>query len=215
MDWTFAAKLFAALFAIMNPLSTVPIFAAMTADLDGSSRRKTAIVAVTTVSVGAVFCALAGHLILGIFGIGIQEFRLAGGLIVLLIGLSMLNGEDHPSHGGSPAEKATTFRASSIGVYPLAIPIMLGPGTIATILVFAEGAAAANSLFAYWVGLIAYLAGFSVILVASPFFMRFMSPVALSVTRRIMGMILAAIAAEMIVDALGALFPAWVHVATG
>lgn len=215
MDWTLTVKLFAALFAIMSPLSTVPIFFAMTSDLQPAERRQTAIAAMTTVVVGSIACALLGHYLLAVFGIGIQDFRLAGGLIVLLIGLSMLSGEDHPSHSGTDKEKQTTFQAANIGVYPLAIPIMLGPGAIATILIFAQTASDEGAVIPYWVGLLGYLALFSIVLLASPFFVRFMSPVALSVTKRIMGMILSAIAAEMIVEALGALFPAWVKVAGG
>ncbi len=146
MDWTVGFKFFAAMFAIMNPLTTLPVFLAMTGGQPPESSRRTAITMIATVTIGSVICALVGRLLLNVFGIDIPHFRLAGGLIVLLIALTMLNGEDHPSHAGTPEEKAKFPAASSIGVYPLGIPIAFGPGTMATVIVFAQTSAEAGAM---------------------------------------------------------------------
>lgn len=209
MDWTVGFKFFAAMFAIMNPLTTLPVFLAMTGGQPPESSRRTALTMIATVTVGSVICALVGRLLLNVFGIDIPHFRLAGGLIVLLIALTMLNGEDHPSHAGTPEEKAKFPAASSIGVYPLGIPIAFGPGTMATVIVFAQTSAEAGAMGVYAITLALYLVFFGIAMLAAPLISHWMSPMTLSLTRRLMGLVLAAIAMEMIVGSLGKLFPAW------
>ncbi len=211
MDWIFGTEFFAALFAIMNPLTTLPVFLALTAGQDQAANRRTLGAMLVTVAIGSAVCALTGHLLLKVFGIDIPHFRLAGGLIVLLIALSMLNGEDHPSQAGTPAEKKDFAEAASVGIYPLGIPITLGPGTMATIIVFAQTAGEQGTGLVYALVLIAYLVFFSVVLVLAPLLGRWLSPMVLSLTRRLMGLVLASIAMEMIVSSLGKLFPGWLH----
>jgi len=209
MDWTVTTKLFAALFAIMNPLSTIPVFLAMTADETPSQRRSAMLAMIATITIGSLIAAVAGQWLLSLFGIDVAHFRLAGGLIVLLIALNMLNGDDSNAHHGADKEQGTFKSASNVGVFPAGIPIALGPGTIAAIIVFSQGANNLEGLMSYYAGLIGYLIFFSALLTAAPLIAGFMSPTALSISKRIMGMILAAIGAEMITVALGQIFPAW------
>ncbi len=209
MDWTVGFKFFAALFAIMNPLTTLPVFLAMTGGQDSASNRRTALTMIATVTIGSVICAVLGRLLLNVFGIDIPHFRLAGGLIVLLIALSMLNGQDHPSHAGTPSEQKDFPSASSIGVYPLGIPIAFGPGTMATVIVFAQTSAEAGAMGVYAITLALYLVFFGIATLSAPYISHWMSPMTLSLTRRLMGLVLASIAMEMIVGSLGKLFPGW------
>ncbi len=209
MDFTVATKLFAALFAIMNPLSTLPVFLALTADLSQQDRHKAMLSMLATIVVGSIVCAIAGQALLSMFGINVQNFRLAGGLIVLLIALNMLNGEDHSSHHGTEKEQGTFQAAASTGVYPLGIPLTFGPGTIATLVIFAPETGTTAGLLGYSAGLGSYLVFFGVLLFLAPGISRWLSPMALSISKRIMGMILAAIAVEMITAGLGKIFPGW------
>lgn len=209
MDWTLSAKLFAALFAIMNPLSTIPVFLAMTADDTPAQRRGAMLAMIATITTGALIAAVAGQWLLSLFGIDVAHFRLAGGLIVLLIALNMLNGHDSDAHHGTAKEQGAFRSADNVGVFPVGIPIALGPGTIAAIIVFAQGVTGFEGLLSYYAGLIGYLIFFSALLAAAPLVAGLMSPTALSISKRIMGMILAAIGAEMITGALGKIFPAW------
>lgn len=215
MDWVMTTKLFAALFAILNPLSVIPVYLALTADQTAEVRRQSVLAMIATVVAGALVCAVAGQAVLSLFGIDVAHFRLAGGLIVLLIALSMLSGEDHSSHSGTADEKTDFHSTASVGIYPLAIPIALGPGTMATIIVFAQSASVSGAHIGYYVGLIGYLAFFSAMLAMAPLVANWMSPIALSVSKRIMGIILAAIAFEMIAGALLQIFPAWAEARPG
>ncbi|MBS7542174.1 MarC family protein [Ancylobacter oerskovii] len=209
MDLTLTAKLFAALFAIMNPLSTIPIFLALTGDLTPAQRRSTLLAMIVTVTAGALVCALAGQAVLSAFGIDVPHFRLAGGLIVLMIALSMLSGDDHSSHQGTEAEQRQFETVANVGVYPLGLPIALGPGTMATLIVFAQEAQGTAGIASYYAGLLGYLVFFAAAMALAPVIGSRLSPTALSISKRLMGIILAAIAMEMITDALGGVFPAW------
>ncbi|MCB4769118.1 NAAT family transporter [Ancylobacter sp. Lp-2] len=209
MDITLTAKLFAALFAIMNPLSTIPVFLALTGDLTPAQRRSALIAMIVTVTAGALICALAGQALLSMFGIDVPHFRLAGGLIVLLIALSMLSGDDHSSHQGTEAEQQHFETVANVGVYPLGLPIAMGPGTMATLIVFAQEAQGAEGLAGYYAGLIGYLVFFAAAMALAPVIGSKLSPTALSISKRLMGIVLAAIAMEMITGALGGVFPGW------
>ncbi len=99
-DIRFAVKVFAALFAIMNPIANVPIFLPLTEGGSDAQRHRTAVVAIIAVGIGCVVSALAGGAVLSAFGLTVDDFRLAGGLMVLLIALSMLNGP--PARSTSP-----------------------------------------------------------------------------------------------------------------
>lgn len=210
MDLTLTTKFFVALFAIMNPMTTMPVYLALAGDIDPSQRRSVVWGMIITVSVGALVTALVGHWLLSVFGIDVNHFTLAGGLIVLAIAWSMLNGEEHSSNHGSQKEKQAYRPNSTIGVYPLGIPLSMGPGAMATILIFEQSAVASQHLIGYYIGLVAYLIFFSAVMLCAPRIGHFLSGSALSITKRIMGIILAAIAMEMVCGALAKIFPAWV-----
>ena len=210
LDLTLAAKLFAALFAIMNPLTIIPVFLSLTADRTPGERRTTMLTLNATVALGCLICALGGRWVLSVFGIDVTHFQLAGGLIVLLLALSMLSGEDHSAHAGTEKEQKTYDSASSLGVYPLGIPLAIGPGTITTIIIFSQNTGQAGQMAGFYLALVGYIVFFSVCMAAAPALSRLLSASALSISKRLMGIVLAAIAMEMIATALGHLFPAWV-----
>jgi len=207
MDFAFAAKVFAALFAIMNPIANLPIFLSLTSDMSQSEQRRTGILVVATVSVGSLVSVVAGSAILGFFGLDVDHFRLAGGLIVLLIALSMLHGGESATHGGSGEEKATFNTASNVAFYPMAIPILLGPGTISALIVYSHDAHGAGGYLALGAGLATFLILLAATLISAPYLAHILSPTVMSVTKRLMGMVLAAIAMEMLVASLRSLFP--------
>lgn len=211
IDLALAAKLFAALFAMMSPLSVIPVFMTLTADLPPPDRRKTLTAMLMTVGAGMLVCAVAGQALLALFGIDIAHFRLAGGLIVLTIALSMLKGDDHPSHQGTDAEQQQFKSVDNPGIYPLGLPIAFGPGTMATIIVFAHGARSTPQIAGFSLGLAGYFIFFAAAMMLAPWLGTRLSPAALTISKRLMGIILAAIAMEMIGGALAAMFPGWLR----
>lgn len=223
-DPAFVIKVFAALFAIMNPFANVPIFLSLTERASAEAQRKVAVTASIGTAVGCFVAVVAGGAILDVFGISVDDFRLAGGLLVLLIALTMVQGAESHAHSQTPRE-ARAFRASKAdagtgpdafdatgtAIYPLTVPLLVGPGTIATLIVFGNTAREQHLVLELAIGLLAFLAMLTATLLAAPTIGRHLSQSASAITRRVMGMILAAIAMEMIVSSLRILFPGLAH----
>jgi hypothetical protein len=106
MDPGFAIKVFTALFAIMNPIANIPVFLSLTDGASDAVRRKVAMTVLLGVTIGCIVSAVAGQAILHVFGLTIDDFRLAGGLLVLLIALSMVQGTASRQHAPTNSERA-------------------------------------------------------------------------------------------------------------
>lgn len=197
MDPTFGIKFFGALFAVMNPLIVLPIFIGLTGDLSLSEQRKTAI---TSVSYAAIMClvvGLAGQQILVFFGINIDNFRVAGGMVLTGIAFNMLNGKSSPTHAGNDQEK-TDFKATeNISFYPMTFPIIVGPGTIATLVVFVQQARTPTDWITCAVVLLTVLIILAVVLYFAASIGKRLSRTLRVIVTRVMGIILLAIAINM------------------
>ncbi len=198
-------SLVATLFSMMNPIGNVGIFAGMTSDRTEAQARRIAWTCAGAITITLLVVAWSGSLLLDFFGITVDSLRAAGGVIVLLIGLNMLSNKSEHKHTPSEVEDATT--RASIGVVPLAIPIVAGPGTMAAVLVAAQQHPS-----------ILNKAEISVVILAlsalSGLLFSFAAPISkrlgesgMGVITRIMGMILAAIAMGMLAEGLKALLP--------
>ena len=211
LDLAFVTKVFAALFAIMNPIANVPVFLSLTDGASDAVRRRVAVTASIGTAVGCLVSIAAGQAVLDAFGLSVDDFRLAGGLIVLMIALSMLQGSSSQTHARSPQEKADEVDVESVAIYPLTIPLLVGPGTIATLIVFGHTAGSQDKWLELAFGVSAFLALLTAALLSAPLIGRHLSATATAITRRLMGMILAAVAMEMIVASLRSLFPGLSH----
>jgi len=206
-DLDFSIKVFTALFAIMNPIANVPVFLSLTDGASDAERRKVAVTALIAVSIGCVVAAAAGSSILDVFCVNIHDFRLAGGLLVLLIALAMLHGSASTQHASTEQERKDATDVDSVAIYPLAIPLLLGPGSIATMIVLGHSAVSSGRELAFALGLVAFLLLLAVFMLLAPFIGHYLSPKVTAITQRLMGMILAAIAVDMILTSLRASFP--------
>lgn len=207
METAFAIKFFGALFAIMNPVTNLPIFLSVTEGAPVGTQRAIAVKTATYVAVMGVIIAFGGSALLKLFGISVDDFRVAGGLVVLLIGLNMLNGSETSSHHGTADEKASYPDAATVAFYPLTFPILVGPGTITTLILFSQQAKG----MAGWIAYFGVFGGI-VVAIALVFFFagdlgRHLSGTAKVIMSRLMGMILAAIAVDMIATGLKTLLP--------
>ena len=207
MDFAFATKFLGALFAIMNPFINLPIFLAMTADKSVAEQRSMARVILLYTAVMCVIISLAGRYILGFFGITIDSFRVAGGLVLLGIALSMLNGQPITSHERGEQEKRADDSASPDAFYPMTFPMIVGPGTIATLIVYASQAHQIEHYLSFGVVLLAVLLALFVVLFFAATIGKLLSSKIRVVMTRLMGMILAAIAVEMVFDGAKAMLP--------
>lgn len=201
--WTF----FASLFAIMNPLVAVPFFVSMTEGHSEQRRRWLALIATISVFIALVAAAVFGREILGFFAISISSFRIAGGVIVLLMGLSLLQAKS-PEPADESLTASRTETRSSEAICPLAIPLLAGPGSIATIIIRCESAERASDVIAIAAVIAAMVAiTYAVLRTAVPV-ARMLGPSGLTVMTRLIGMIVAAIAIDMMVIGIRIAFPA-------
>ncbi|WP_428645208.1 MarC family protein [Roseibium sp.] len=207
MDQGLFLKLFAALFAIMNPIANLPVFLSLTADKGAAFERKVAFTLLISLSVGAAIIGLTGDTILKVFGISLDAFRLAGGFLILLIALNLISGEQSKAHHGTDEEKEHHGEQDNPAIYPLTVPILLGPGSISTMIIFRGQVGDLKQEIAYVAAIAAAIGLLIVTFFAAPFLSRFLGQTATSVMSRLMGMILAAIAMEMMVDSIKALLP--------
>jgi multiple antibiotic resistance protein len=200
------ATVFMGFFAIMNPIANVPIFLGLTADDDPQTTRAVALRSLLLAFLIIAVFSVAGKLIFEIFGITLSSFRITGGLLVSLIGFHMLQGSQSSVHHLDEGDRKKCREAAlDIAVTPLAMPILAGPGTIATAMNFsAEGGITA---------MVVTIASFAVLclitylfFVFGEKFVTFIGPGALGVITRLMGLILAVIGIQMLVEGLNGAF---------
>lgn len=129
---------FMAFFAIMNPISNLPAYMALVADDSQKISRKIAFRSLLIAFVIITVFIFSGDFIFKVFGITIVSFRIAGGILVAVIGYHMINGNHSPSYKGME-QQAVNSDPMSIAIPPLAMPLFAGPGTITTALSLANG----------------------------------------------------------------------------
>ena len=197
--WSYLISVLLGYFAIMNPVANTAIFLAMTDGMNALEQRQIAIRS-TLLAFGIVtlFCLL-GKVIFNLFGITLPAFRITGGILVFLIGSHMLSG--NPSEVHTPTdednEKSRDARLD-IAITPLAMPILAGPGTIASAMNFSAGKGYfATAMSITGIGLICALTCFMFIFGET--FVRFIGDSAIKVISRMMGLILAVIGTQMVI----------------
>ena len=203
MEYAAFIKAFLALFAMMNPIGNTGIFISMTGDLPLAFKVKAAIKVTITVLIILIGAAFGGTAVLNAFGISLPAFQLAGGLIVLGIGFKMLHGGDNPAHKTEAGDSQIATvngeeeRVNSTLIVPLSMPILGGPGSIATVITVA----AAYPTLGGTIGVAAGTAALTLIMGAcfamSGFIGRFLTAGAQQIILRFMGLILVAIASDM------------------
>ena len=198
------------LLAIVNPLAIVPFFIHYTQGYSERQRRRTAWVSAFSAFVVIAVSALLGLQLLGFFGITIASFQVGGGMLLLISSLNMLNAQPAEAKTSKEEIRATEVKASlgaSIAVVPLTIPLLTGPATMSTVVIYAEKT--------QHVWQLALLVGYGVVIglatgvafsLAVPI-ARVLGKTGINVMTRLMGLILAALAVELLADGLTKLFP--------
>lgn len=198
------------LLAIVNPPAIIPFFIYYTQGFSSAQRRHTVVVASITAFLVIAASALLGIRILEFFSISLASFQVGGGMLLLTSALNMLNAkpaEAKPSTNEMEAGAEKAAMGNSIAVVPLTIPLLTGPATMSTVVIYADRAHTALDLAM----LVAY--GVVIALVTAVSFAlahpiaRVLGQTGINVLTRLMGLILAALAVEVMAEGLGKLFP--------
>lgn len=189
------------LFVIIDPIATVPAFLAMTAGNRAEERDRMSRLACSVCAGLLIAFALAGHWIFHFLGITLPAFQMAGSVVLLLIALDMLNAKRSRVHETQEETDAGAAK-EDIAVTPLAVPMLAGPGAISTVILLQAKAETLIHRVLLIASILVVCAASHFILVLGARGSRWISPIALRVTTRIMGLLLAAIACQFLLNAL-------------
>ena len=199
-------KFLVALLAIVNPIGAIPIFINLTSDNTVTQRRANASRAsLATVSILLVVL-FSGEVILNFFGISIASFRVGGGILILLMAISMLHAKMSPAKQTAEEAEDSADR-ETVAVVPLGTPLLAGPGAISTVILYAQRH---DSIVHYGVlACIIFLLSLAVFVSfrLAPIITRHLGKTGINVVTRIMGLIMAAVGVEFIANGLKQLFP--------
>jgi len=202
---SFSLVAVSAVFFVVDPFGVVPIFLAVTAGDSMEKIQRTAFRASLTAFGLLVFFALFGTLIFKVAGISLGAFRIAGGILLLITGLDMLRAR-HSETRTSPEEEAEASQKEDVAIVPLAVPLLAGPGAIATVMVLMSRG---NGIVAAVPVLVAItltcLASYFILRAAS-LVLRVLGQSGVAILQRVMGLILAAIAVQFIAEGVRELF---------
>jgi MarC family membrane protein len=206
LSWSEYAKAFIALIVIVNPISTIPLFAILTAGDSPARRAQIAQIASLSVAVVLAMAALMGEAILRFFGITMASFKVGGAILLLLMAVSMM--ELRPVRAKQTPEEALEARdQDSIAVVPLAIPLLAGPGALSTTIIYQSAGHGVLHLAIIVVICLAVAALTWVTLRLGDWVTRKLGQTGINIAIRVMGLLLAAVAVEIFAGGIVTLLP--------
>lgn len=197
MNWRAFGETFVTLFVITDPIGNAPIFVAITRKLTPRQRQVAALRAVLAAGALILGFAVFGEAVLRYLHVSLGSLSIAGGLLLLLVALEMLRGSDFP--GGDPDTP------EDIALVPLATPLVAGPGAIATAIVLWRAHPSPGGHIAVLVAIVLAVGCVGVALLVAERVTRATSPAVLSFLTRVFGLLLSAIAVQLVVDGVKSL----------
>lgn len=188
-------------FFLVDPFAALPTFLVIAADADHDERRRLAIKASVTCFVVLTAFALAGSLIFHSFGITLPAFEIAGGIILILMGLEMLQARRSATHE-TPGETEEGVAKEDAGIIPLGTPMLAGPGAISTVMVLMGPSPGWFRTTTVFIAIAITSAASFLILSAAERVRRFLGETGIRILMRLMGLLLTAIAVQFIVNGL-------------
>ena len=198
MEFVFNA--FVTLLVVVDPLGLAPIFGALTQGFSEKQKRESAIRGTVLGSIILFLFAIAGDVLLEALGIGLPAFRIAGGLLLFLLSLDMVFARPSGMRATAVREQEEEYQ-QDISVFPLAIPLLAGPGAITAVLLFTGGSSTGQVALFMVVLLVVLLLTLGSLLLA-PRVMQLLGETGANVLSRVLGVLLAALAVQFVIDGL-------------
>ncbi|MDR3632008.1 MAG: YchE family NAAT transporter [Desulfocapsaceae bacterium] len=199
-------KFFVALLAIVNPVGTLPIFINMTANQDTETRNKNSSIASISMGIILLVVLFSGESILQFFGISVGSFRVGGGILILLMAISMLNAKIS-NIKQTKEEQLDSVDRDSVAVVPLGTPLLAGPGAISTVILYAQHHASTAHYFYLFCAIVLLSCLTFILFRLAPAITRLLGRTGINIVTRLMGLIMAAMGVEFIANGLKQLFP--------
>jgi multiple antibiotic resistance protein len=193
MDWEVLGTTFVTIVVLMDPVGIAPIFVAMTRALSPTERRRAAIRAVLAAGALIIGFALFGGLVLDYLNVSVHSLSIAGGLLLLLVALEMLRGQDYPDE---------TADATDVALVPLATPLLAGPGAIATVIVLSRQHDELGGRAAVIGGILCALAVVGAVMLVAERVSRTLPEGLVNFLTRVFGLLLSAFAVQLVVNGI-------------
>lgn len=206
LDYPEYIKILVALLAVINPLGAIPIFITLTPGEDMVARQKIAKAASFSSTLILLLALFAGEWMLAFFGISVSSFRVGGGILILLMAISMLHAQLSPTIQ-TKEEAEESDRKQDIAIVPFSTPLLAGPGAISTVVLEAHKGSGVGHYASISLAIILVGACIWAALHLAPLISQRLGKTGINIFTRIMGLILAAIAVEFIANGLKGLFP--------
>lgn len=201
IDFASYLNIFVTIFSILNPIGIIPLFLAISADQSADQKKSTIKNTIIAVLLILLLSAYIGSYLLNFFGIDIDSFRIAGGILLLLMAINMLQAKI-PSTKTNEKEQNEAIEKEDISIVPLAIPLIAGPGAISTVILFSSSMPTVIDKVALGIVIIFTSLLLWPILRLSKPIGEYLGRTGLNISTRIMGLILAAIAVRFILEGL-------------
>ena len=194
-------KFFVVLLVVVEPLSLLPVLAGLTEGSDDAYRRRMSVKAVGLSVLVCLFFAIAGSALLELLGISVHAFKVGGGILLFLLAIEMVFARPSGARSITPGEDAAAHHRGDISVFPLAFPLIAGPGALAVILLAFAGVPMVSVQFAAQIGVILVVLAITLalMLVTGPV-MRVVGETGGAVVGRLLGVLLAALASQFVMD---------------
>ncbi len=197
---------FVTLFVVIDPPGCAPIYASLTTGASAAQRRAMAIRATIIAGCILVFFAMFGEALLSFLHIDLDSFRIAGGIMLFMIAIDMVF-EKRTERREQRAEKVAASHVEDVSVFPMAMPMLAGPGSIASVMLLVAQNNGLDRAFVIFAALLLVLLMTLAALLAAGPLMRFIGNKGEAVITRLLGVLLAALAAQFVIDGLKASFP--------
>lgn len=200
-------KMFVTFFVVVEPISLVPLFGALTRGADASYRRKMAIKSTALSAIILVVFALVGDWLLKMLGISVDAFKIGGGLLLFLISVDMVFARQSGLRSTTVREQEVARYRNDISVFPMAFPLIAGPGSLATVLLMVGDARGDLTMYGmiFAVILAVVLIVLILLLLTVPV-MKLLGDTGANIISRILGVVLVALAVQYVVDGIRASF---------
>jgi multiple antibiotic resistance protein len=203
-DWSKYAQILIALFLLADPLGAIPVFLVLTSEQGREERKRTAALAAGTVAVVLIPFAFVGVPLLQIFGVRLASFRVGGGVLILIMAISMMFAPPAPL---VPKETLEAAGKHDLAIVPLGVPLIAGPGVVSSVILYADEAKNVYERVFLVVAIVLLAASvWAALRLAQPI-SKLLGRNGINLTVRLMGLLLAAIGVEFICRGLGELLP--------
>ena len=194
-------KFFVVLLVVVEPLSLLPVLAGLTEGADDAWRRRMSLKAVGLSAIVCLVFAAGGSALLDLLGISVHAFKVGGGILLFLLAIEMVFARPSGARSITPGEDVEAHHRGDISVFPLAFPLISGPGALAVILLAFAGVPVASLQFVLQIGVIVLVLAITLaLMLATGPVMRVVGVTGGAVLGRLLGVLLAALASQFVMD---------------